>query len=324
MSEKRKQEIVMPDQQITVGIPKAMLYHRYRALWKLFFTKLGVNLVYSPDTNRKILEEGEDVANSEACLSMKIFMGHVNYLIGKCDYILVPRISNFGIRRVMCTRFSALYDICCNTFRESGQKFLAYNVDYQHHIDEEDAFVRMAKELGYSWRDATKAYKSARKEFDTYRKEQIKKEEKKYQSKRFKILLAAHSYVLNDPYVGKPVTDMLRSMDCTVIRADLADPKKCRKLSADFSKTLKWEMSREIVGGIEMHKKDVDGIVLLSAFPCAPDAMVNDMIMRRNQQHKIPILHMTVDAQSGTAGIETRLESFVDIIRLQGEKNGKR
>ena len=28
-----------------------------------------------------------------------------------------------------------------------------------------------------------------------------------------------------------------------------------------------------------------------------------------------PILNLTIDAQSGTAGLETRVESFVDILR---------
>ena len=31
----------------------------------------------------------------------------------------------------------------------------------------------------------------------------------------------------------------------------------------------------------------------------------------------IPILNLTIDSQSGTAGVETRIESFVDILRYQ-------
>ena len=67
-----------------------------------------------------------------------------------------------------------------------------------------------------------------------------------------------------------------------------------------------------------LHKNQVDGVILLSAFPCGPDAMVNEMLLRRCKG--IPILQLVLDGQSGTAGIETRLESFVDIIRL---KEGK-
>ena len=60
----------------------------------------------------------------------------------------------------------------------------------------------------------------------------------------------------------------------------------------------------------------MDGIILLSAFPCGPDSMVNELIARRVK--RVPMLNLVLDSQSGTAGIETRLESFIDIIRFKG------
>ena len=50
----------------------------------------------------------------------------------------------------------------------------------------------------------------------------------------------------------------------------------------------------------------------MSAFPCGPDSMVNDLLTRKLQE--LPILVLTLDAQDGSAGLETRLESFVDIL----------
>ncbi|MDE8703620.1 hypothetical protein PZH32_11740, partial [Adlercreutzia equolifaciens] len=63
----------------------------------------------------------------------------------------------------------------------------------------------------------------------------------------------------------------------------------------------------------------IDGIVLISAFPCGPDSMTDDAIMRCIQD--TPILNLMIDAQSGTAGVETRVESFVYILRFQ-QKGG--
>ena len=62
-------------------------------------------------------------------------------------------------------------------------------------------------------------------------------------------------------------------------------------------------------------KDKVDGIVLISAYPCGPDALVNDMLIRKI--NGIPVLQLTLDAQEGTAGVETRIESFIDIIQYQ-------
>ena len=64
-----------------------------------------------------------------------------------------------------------------------------------------------------------------------------------------------------------------------------------------------------------MLRRKVDGIILVSAYPCGPDALVNDMLVRKLKD--IPVLSLTLDAQSGTAGVETRMESFIDIIRYQ-------
>jgi predicted nucleotide-binding protein (sugar kinase/HSP70/actin superfamily) len=41
--------------------------------------------------------------------------------------------------------------------------------------------------------------------------------------------------------------------------------------------------------------------------------------MRKNKMAHIPILQMTLDAQTGTAGVETRLESFIDILKMRRE-----
>ena len=102
------------------------------------------------------------------------------------------------------------------------------------------------------------------------------------------------------------------------LRADMADRDTALKKSRELSPTCKWELSREILGGIALRQNDVDGIILLSAFPCGPDAMVNELIARRVKG--VPMLNLVLDSQSGTAGVETRLESFIDIIRFQEGK----
>ena len=98
--------------------------------------------------------------------------------------------------------------------------------------------------------------------------------------------------------------------------ADIVDRRDAIRQSIKISPTLKWEFSKEIVGGVQLYKDKIDGIILLSAFPCGPDSMVNEMIIRRFRG--IPILNIVLDDQDGTAGLETRLESFIDILKFKG------
>ena len=111
------------------------------------------------------------------------------------------------------------------------------------------------------------------------------------------------------------MAEYLKGAGVIPLRADLVDRDAALKHSRELSPTCKWEISREILGGVSMLREQADGIILLSAFPCGPDAMVNELIARRVKD--VPILNLVVDSQTGTAGVETRLESFIDIIRFQ-------
>ena len=301
--------------RLTVGIPRAMLYYRYHVLWETFFHELGVDTVVSAPTSRETFLTGAAHANDETCLSEKIFLGHVAELVGKCDFILTPRICNLGRRREYCVRFQAMPDLTRNSFPETELKLLTYSVDEIHGAREKDAFLGMGKELGFPRKAVKRAYDRARKADEDAWAKRVRAEEKKYSQEGIRILIAGHSYVYQDPYFGGMVTDELRKLDVIPVRADVTDRKKALDLSVQVSPTCKWEVSREILGSIAEHRKKVDGIILLSAFPCGPDAMVNELLVRKLQG--IPVLNLVLDGQTGAAGIETRLESFIDIIRLQ-------
>ena len=146
---------------LKIGLPRAMLYHRYSMLWTVFFQQLGAEVVTSRPTDKDILDQGTALCVDEACLSEKIYLGHVKSLIGTCDYILVPRISNFGHKHMMCVRFEAMPDIVKNVFRDVPQKFLTYNLDVLQKQDEKSAFYGLGNQLGFDKKTIIKAYATA-------------------------------------------------------------------------------------------------------------------------------------------------------------------
>lgn len=106
------------------------------------------------------------------------------------------------------------------------------------------------------------------------------------------------------------------------IIGDIAPKREALAKSTEISETLPWAFNKELVGSIPIYKDRVDGIILMSAFPCGPDSLVNEILIRRVKDK--PILNLMIDGQEGNAGIETRLESFVDIIRFNKDDfNGK-
>ena len=69
--------------KITIGIPKAFLYYRYKVLWKYFFEGIGCKVITSNNTTKETLDEGKKYSIDESCLSSKIYLGHIKNLIGK-------------------------------------------------------------------------------------------------------------------------------------------------------------------------------------------------------------------------------------------------
>ena len=300
-----------------IGIPRALLYYRYHVLWNTFFQELGIETVISPHTNKTLMDAGSHYAIDENCLSSKLFFGHVSALEGNCDAVFVTRIANYGKDGVMCSRFEGLYDMAVNTFRDHDIDFVTCNVDIQQKCPEEQAYIMLGVSLGASKSKAREAYQKSYQAWQAAQKAHIAEEEARLHDDRIKILVVGHSYNLYDEYIGKPILKGIEQLDAVPICSDAVDLKQAQENSLNICKSVPWIMSRELLGSIAKYHNDVDGIILLTAFPCGPDSMINEMIIRRIKDR--PILNLLLDSQDGNAGIETRLESFIDIIRFRKE-----
>ena len=263
------------------------------------------------------MDAGSHYAIDENCLSSKLFFGHVSALEGKCDAVFVPRIANYGKDGVMCSRFEGLYDMAVNTFRDHDIDFVTCNVDIQQKCPEEQAYVMLGVSLGASEAKAREAYQKSYQAWQAAQKAHIAEEEARLHDDRIKILVVGHSYNLYDEYIGKPILKGIEQLDAVPICSDAVDLKQAQEDSLNICKSVPWIMSRELLGSIAKYHNDVDGIILLTAFPCGPDSMINEMIIRRIKDR--PILNLLLDSQDGNAGIETHLESFIDIIRFRKE-----
>ena len=126
--------------KIRIGIPRGLLYYRDYILWKTFFEGIGCTLILSPPTNKGIIDKGGNISIDESCLPAKIYLGHVKELSQKCDYILVPRICNYGKGNRVCMKFNGIYDVVNNLFED---KILNYDIDYIKGKFELFGFIKM-------------------------------------------------------------------------------------------------------------------------------------------------------------------------------------
>ena len=309
-----------------IGIPRALLYYRYGIAWQAFFEHLGLEVVLDAPSDRLTLETGDHLSVDECCLASKLFLGHVLALVERgVDAVFVPSIMGYGRFETFCTKFQALPDLTVNAFAVAGKRVrvVSVRIDERGDESEEQAFIGLGQRFGASRKEAKRAWRAAvaaQRAYDgamAHEQEALVKSIAKLPEvdRPLTILVAAHPYVSHAPFVGGVVEDALREQGACVLFADETDRARSLKRSYDFSHSIPWMVNRELIGSILALHEVIDGIVLMSAYPCGPDSMCDDAIERCIKGK--PILTLTVDAQAGTAGVETRVESFVDILSYQ-------
>ncbi|MBI2918477.1 MAG: CoA protein activase [Chloroflexi bacterium] len=77
----------------------------------------------------------------------------------------------------------------------------------------------------------------------------------------------------------------------------------------------------ETVGEVAYHAGHYDGLVHLAPFTCMPEIVAKNIIPSMKEQ--IPLLTIICDEQMGRAGMLTRLEAFVDLLRRRRDAQRK-
>ncbi|MHA1156854.1 MAG: acyl-CoA dehydratase activase-related protein [Candidatus Heimdallarchaeota archaeon] len=109
-----------------VGIPRALLFYKFEAMWTTFFEKLGAEVVISPPTTKQMKTDGIKSTLDDDCYSAKLFYGHIHELQDKVDYLFVPRFASRKKKEVGCPKFIALADIIKATFENAPPVFGPY------------------------------------------------------------------------------------------------------------------------------------------------------------------------------------------------------
>lgn len=297
---------------MVIGVPRCLFYYRYQTLIRSFFNELDIEYVISDPSNKKILEDGKKIAPDEACFSLKMFLGHVKNLEGKCDYIFIPRIESVKLDEKVCTNFYLLYDLVNNLF---DIKILDFNIDEQKRKTEKSAFIQLGLFLGFSYNRVITAYNHAKEKEKKVKNNNILKQTCILNNNCKKVLVAGHPYNIYDEFIGKPLIDTLKKNNIDIVYSDIYDTKNIEEESSIISEEVYWTFNKEILGAIGKYKDNVDGIILVSAFPCGPDSLINELVIRKIKD--IPILNIILDEANSDTGLVTRLESFIDIINKE-------
>ena len=298
---------------LTIGLPRSLLYHRYRVLWKAFFDGIGIETVESPPSNRAILDRGIRLAVDETCLPLKLLVGHVDTLKDRVDFVLMPRIVSVAKGETACVKFLGAYDVVRNVVE--GVELMEYNVDVSQGVTERAELCRVGRELRAGRLGAWRAYGRAKRSENAFLEERTRLQEAALALDGLKVLVVGHGYNIDDELLGMPVVRALESLGVIPIAAEMHDRELLRQLSGKLSSDIPWTYNKELLGAVQRYRDRVDGIIFLVTFPCGPDSLMTELCVRKIKD--TPILVIVLDELQGEAGLRTRIESFVDLIEFR-------
>ncbi|WP_010248584.1 acyl-CoA dehydratase activase-related protein [Acetivibrio cellulolyticus] len=317
-----------------VGIPRALFYYQYFPLWKTFFEELGAEVVVSGNTSKTIINNGSKTCVDEACLPIKIFYGHIIDIKDKVDFLFIPRFTSVSKGEYICPKFGGLPDMVRNTFSSLPE---VIDADVDLWKKGSNPFIPAFEVGSYFSADRRQiriAYQKAIKEFKEYRlkvKEGILPDDilfkklsliKKNDEPRLNIAVIGHSYNIYDDYVNMNMAKKLKNSGVNIITIDMVDSSIINEKLKTLSKKMFWNYGTRAMGSALhfLDRKDIDGIIYLMSFGCGIDSFVGDLIERNVRRKKdLPFIVLTIDEHSGEAGIDTRIEAFIDMIRWRNK-----
>lgn len=302
---------------LTIGIPRALLFHSYWPLYQRSFTELGVELRISPPTDRSILEAGTQEASGDTCLPVKLHLGHCRWLSDKVDMLFVPRMVSVRKRTYLCPKIIGLPDI---TRAVAGlPPVLAPTLNLRKPLETLVSFLANAHQLDRPpWR-VLRALERAVTTSPTARSPRPTEEVNTIaKSQGLRVGVVGHRYLIHDEFVSMRLLQRLEGMGATPLTIDDLAPQCVENAQSSLPKPLFWSASREMLGsGLHfLRSGQVDGVIVLVAFACGTDAFTNELLERQaRDRYQAPLLILSVDEHTGEAGFVTRLEAFIDLLQ---------
>ena len=326
-----------------IGIPSTLFYYVQYPLWKTFFEELDVKIITSGKTTRQLLDYGVKEALADACVPIKVFFGHIMPLIGKVDYIFIPRIVCLNKKTVYCPKFLGLPDMIRYGIA-NVPPIIDVRIDNRERKDSlSAAFYKIGAIIGKTPRQVSHAVAKAKASQRKFQKlliggmqpleamdtvlgkvveNQINKASQADDPHKLTFAVVGYPYIIHDYYISSGVINKLHQMNIKVVTTDNIAPLFLKLQRLENSKRMFWTFSERTLRSASyfFKRKDIDGIIHLSAFGCGPDSIVDRFIQLKHQKtaeraNTIPFMSLVVDEQSGEAGMATRLEAFVDMVK---------
>jgi predicted CoA-substrate-specific enzyme activase len=300
-----------------IGIPKALTTHSLFPLYSTFFAGVGMQVILSD-----VDPAGELKSQSGFCFPAQIAHGAVLDLARKgVDRVFVPHVVRMpcgeGKDSYLCPITQAGPYFLGKAFPDV--RFITTEIDFSEGYDASDALVDLAaREFGIPEARAREAYRAAvdaQLEAERAMRAMGRRAlQKAVAQGEPAIILVGRSYNAFSPQASQSVGKKLASMGVTAVPCDCLEP-------ATPGPT-PWKFANMILNAASLAKRHSNLFLLyVSNFSCTLDSFTQAQLC--SELGSKPYLMLEIDSHTADAGVQTRLEAFLDIIRNYRENRAE-
>ncbi len=315
---------------IRIGLPRALNYYEYHILWRSFFGELGAAVIVSEPTTRATLQIATRVASADLCLPAKVYAGHLLELVDRVDLLFVPSLRRLAGSATHCSNIVGLPDLA-RSFLGDPSKVLEIDLDLDEgRLALAQAVWKAGRPLTWNPVQIARAAESAwirhqearngpgfpaRRQRPPSRTEP-KRPSSRESTDRLTLALVGHPYLLQDPYVNLNLLRRLRKLGVRLLTPDMLSQGAADEAVRRLTGEAYWAYASSLVGAglCFLGRGEIDGLVAVIAFGCAPDSGLAPVLAQAAREAGVPMLSLTLDEHSGDAGLITRIEAFVDLL----------
>jgi predicted CoA-substrate-specific enzyme activase len=313
------------DTRPTVGMNRSLLINSYFPFFNRFFAELGFRLTLPAEQDPR----GVDQQGSAFCYPVEIAHNYAAALLAeKPDFIFLPQIRNLPVNepdKLACTCVlvqgepyylrTAFPPLATNDNVITG--ILKFSGDYS---EDRQEFRHIAMQLGTDPAKVDAALQAAATEQKKFA-EDIREIGRQglaaitRDPKKFGVVLFGRPYNSFAAVANKGIPAKFASRDITIIPFDML-PFRDEELAPDHN--MYWAMGQLILKGaryVEKHPQLYGAYI--TNFSCGPDSFIISFF--RDIMGRKPSLTLELDSHTADAGLETRIEAFLDIVRYYRE-----
>lgn len=326
---KMRQELLLreyePDRHegAKIGFPRAMYFYDRFPFWAKLLDELGLNLVISDPTNRRIVKAGVDSAVAEPCFPIKVAHGHVADLLDKgVDFLLIPNVINAEtefpeVNSHLCPWGQTMTYVIGHSPLMEGREdmILRPRIHFRDGMEKvkREIYEGLSRRFKISRRRSDRAVEAA---YEVQRRfeedlikigiEAIKRLE---ETGELGIVLIGRPYNLNDSGINLDVPKKLRDYyGVNVIPYD-ALPLRGIDIS-DVNDNMYWNYGRRILQAAKFVRDRQNlHLIYITNFKCGPDSYIKHFVFDASGK---PYLTLQLDEHANDAGIITRIEAYLD------------